>query len=127
MPGDVTGGVRLILRLEGLVVLAAASLAYSEFADHGWTIFAICFLLPDISFSGYLLGPKAGAAAYNFAHSYIGAVVCLIVGLLSAIPLLLTIGLIWCAHIGFDRMLGYGLKYQAGFSFTHFGRIGKQA
>ena len=28
-------------------------------------------------------------------------------------------------HIGFDRALGYGLKYANGFGFTHLGRIGK--
>lgn len=126
MSGEVTGGVRVILRLEGLVVLAAALLAYSKFGN-SWTVFAIYFLVPDISFLGYLIGPTVGAVAYNFAHSYIGAVACLTAGLLLSIPLLLTIGLIWCSHIGFDRALGYGLKYQAGFSFTHFGRIGKNA
>ena len=40
-------------------------------------------------------------------------------------PLLLSISMIWLAHIGFDRTLGYGLKYSAGFGFTHLGRIGK--
>lgn len=33
--------------------------------------------------------------------------------------------LIWIAHIGFDRTLGYGLKYDSGFKFTHLGRIGR--
>jgi hypothetical protein len=33
--------------------------------------------------------------------------------------------MIWLAHIGFDRALGYGLKYVAGFASTHLGRIGK--
>ena len=126
MSGEVTGGVRVILRLEGLVVLAAALLAYSR-AGSGWTIFVIFFLMPDLSFLGYLMGPRVGAAAYNFAHSYVGAVACLTAGLFLSIPLLLTAGLIWCAHIGFDRALGYGLKYQAGFGFTHFGRIGRRA
>lgn len=126
MSGEVTGGVRIVLRLEGLAALAAALLAYSRFGN-GWTIFAIYFLVPDISFLGYLIGPRAGAVAYNFAHSYIGAVACLTAGILLSVPLLLTIGLIWCAHIGFDRVLGYGLKYQTGFTFTHFGRIGKHA
>ena len=35
--------------------------------------------------------------------------------------------MIWLAHIGFDRALGYGLKYSAGFGFTHLGRIGKKS
>ena len=42
-------------------------------------------------------------------------------------PLTLSIAMIWLAHIGIDRALGYGLKYSAGFGFTHLGRIGKDA
>jgi hypothetical protein len=36
-----------------------------------------------------------------------------------------SIALIWFAHIGFDRALGYGLKYPSAFQNTHMGRIGK--
>jgi Domain of unknown function (DUF4260) len=39
--------------------------------------------------------------------------------------IVLATALIWLAHIGFDRALGYGLKYEVGFSFTHLGRVGK--
>jgi hypothetical protein len=35
--------------------------------------------------------------------------------------------MIWLAHIGIDRALGYGLKYSSGFPFTHLGRIGWDA
>ena len=38
---------------------------------------------------------------------------------------MISLALIWAAHIGFDRMLGLGLKYEAGFTFTHLGRIGR--
>ena len=31
----------------------------------------------------------------------------------------LSIGLIWIAHIGLDRMLGFGVKYPTGFKDTH--------
>jgi hypothetical protein len=41
-------------------------------------------------------------------------------------PLVLSIAMIWLAHIGIDRTLGYGLKYSAGFGFTHLGRIGRR-
>ena len=40
---------------------------------------------------------------------------------------MLSIAMIWLAHIGFDRALGYGLKYATGFGFTHLGRIGKKS
>jgi hypothetical protein len=46
-------------------------------------------------------------------------------GLALSAPLVLSIAMIWLAHIGIDRALGYGLKYFAGFGFTHLGRIGK--
>ena len=35
--------------------------------------------------------------------------------------------LIWIAHIGLDRALGYGLKYATGFGDTHLGHIGHSA
>jgi len=37
---------------------------------------------------------------------------------------MLPIALIWFAHIGIDRALGYGLKYTSGFKDTHLGRLG---
>jgi hypothetical protein len=124
MTGETTGAVRIILRLEGLLVMLAALWAYERFGA-GWVTFAECFLIPDISFLGYLAGSRVGAVAYNAAHSYVGAMLCLIVSQLLASPLLLTVGIIWCAHIGFDRALGYGLKYPTGFKFTHLGLIGR--
>ncbi len=124
-PGSVSGGVRLLLRAEGLVVLAASIAAYTQFGA-GWGWFAALFLLPDVSFLAYLAGPRAGAWAYNAMHSYLGAVALLAVGVLGGVPMLLAIGLVWCAHIGFDRLLGYGLKYSAGFGLTHLGRLGRK-
>jgi hypothetical protein len=44
-----------------------------------------------------------------------------------ASPLILSLAMIWLAHIGIDRALGYGLKYRTGFANTHLGRIGKDA
>lgn len=124
MAGETTGTVRVVLRLEGLCVLVAASIAYSKFGL-GWGTFALFFLTPDLSLLGYLAGPKVGAVSYNLAHSYIGAVACLVAGFDFPAPTILCVGIIWCAHIGFDRALGYGLKYPDGFGFTHLGRIGR--
>jgi len=123
--GSASGGVRLLLRAEGLVVLAAAVAAYAQFGA-GWGWFAALFLLPDVSFLAYLAGPRAGAWAYNAMHSYLGAVAVLAAGALGGMPMLLAVGLVWCAHIGFDRLLGYGLKYSAGFGLTHLGRLGRK-
>ena len=126
MSGETTGDVRLMLRLEGLCVLLAALLAYSRLG-FSWGTFALFFLTPDISILGYFAGSRIGAAAYNTAHSYIGALLCIVAGFFLPAPMLLGAGVIWTAHIGFDRALGYGLKYSAGFGFTHLGLIGKFA
>jgi len=122
--GSAGGGVRTLLRVEGLAVLALATAAYAQFGA-GWGWFALLFLLPDLSFFAYLAGPRAGAAVYNAAHSYAGPLMLLALGVLGALPGLLAIALVWCAHIGFDRALGYGLKYAAGFRLTHLGPIGR--
>lgn len=122
--GSAGGGVRTLLRMEGLAVLALATAAYAQFGA-GWGWFALMFLLPDLSFLAYLAGPRAGAAAYNAAHSYAGPLGLLALGVLGAQPGLLAIALVWCAHIGFDRALGYGLKYASGFGQTHLGRVGR--
>ena len=125
--GAVTGGVRTVLRLEGLLVLVAAALAYGRFGL-GWGTFALFFLVPDVSFLGYLAGPRAGAAAYNAAHSYVGAAACIAAGglLAGTFPQWVTgAGLIWAAHIGMDRAIGFGLKYATGFGATHLGAIGR--
>jgi hypothetical protein len=87
----------------------------------------VLFLVPDVSFAAYLAGPRIGAVVYNTAHSYMAPMVLMTTGFGLASPLTLSIALIWLAHIGIDRALGYGLKYAAGFAFTHLGLIGKDA
>jgi hypothetical protein len=126
MSGASTGGVRTVLRLEALCVLIATLVAYRA-SGAGWGMFALCFLLPDLSLFAYLSNARVGALVYNAAHSYIGPVGCLVASMLLPVPMLTTVGLIWAAHLGFDRTLGYGLKYTAGFGFTHLGRIGRAA
>jgi hypothetical protein len=124
--GAVTGGVRTLLRLEGLTLFAVMILLYT-LGTGPWWLFVVLFLAPDLSFAAYLAGPKVGAIAYNAAHSYLAPMALMAAGFGMNWPLALSIAMIWLAHIGFDRALGYGLKYFAGFSFTHLGRIGPAA
>jgi hypothetical protein len=124
--GIVTGGVRILLRLEGLTLFAGMVLLYWIWGG-SWWVFVIMFLAPDLSFIAYLADPKTGAIVYNAAHSYMAPVSLLTAGFAAGEPLVLSIAMIWLAHIGIDRALGYGLKYQTGFGFTHLGRIGKSA
>jgi hypothetical protein len=74
---------------------------------------------------GYLANRSAGALFYNIAHSYLSPALLALAGLLTQTPALYPIALIWAAHIGFDRMLGYGLKYAVGFGVTHLGAKGR--
>ena len=124
-PGAATGGVRTLLRLEGLALFAGMTLLYGVW-DGSWWVYALLFLAPDLSFAAYLAGPRFGAMLYNAAHSYLAPMAMMTFGFAASSPLVLSIAMIWLAHIGFDRMLGYGLKYAEGFGFTHLGRIGKK-
>jgi Domain of unknown function (DUF4260) len=124
--GAVSGGLRTLLRLEGLTLFAGMTLLYAVWGG-SWWIYAILFLVPDISFAAYLAGPRVGAVVYNAAHSYMAPMALMVTGFAMTQPLILSIAMIWLAHIGIDRALGYGLKYSRGFSFTHLGRIGKNA
>jgi hypothetical protein len=124
--GAVTGGLRTLLRLEGLTLFAGMTLLYAVWGG-SWWIYVILFLAPDLSFVAYLADARTGAIIYNAAHSYMAPMTLMVTGLAMASPLVLSIAMIWLAHIGFDRALGYGLKYSAGFGFTHLGRIGKDA
>jgi Domain of unknown function (DUF4260) len=120
--GSVQGKPRAWLRIEAVAVLSIAVGAYAV-ESRSWLLFIALFLLPDISFLAYLGGPRIGAAFYNSLHSYVFPI-----ALVSAHYVggpTLSIPLIWIAHIAFDRVLGYGLKYDAGFVFTHLGRLGK--
>lgn len=111
-------------RLEGLALLAIAVFAYARFGQ-GWGLFAVLFLAPDLSFAGYLAGPRLGALTYNLAHSLIGPLLLAGAGLVADQSLAVALALIWLAHIGFDRALGYGLKSPLDFGVTHLGLIGK--
>ncbi len=117
---------RLLLRLEGLALFILATWAFG-YTDTSWWLYAILFLTPDLSFAGYLAGPRLGAFAYNALHTTLGPALLAGLGLFLDHSMLLGIAAIWAAHIGFDRMLGYGLKYTSGFNDTHLGRIGRQA
>src|SRR5581483_12330765 len=62
--GAATGGVRTLLRLEGLALFAAMIALYVLWGGKWW-LFAVLFLAPDLSFAAYLAGPRFGALVYN--------------------------------------------------------------
>ncbi|MDX2139615.1 MAG: DUF4260 domain-containing protein [Chloroflexota bacterium] len=113
---------RLLLHLEGLFVFAAAIAAFAHLGGNGW-LFAALLLVPDLSALGYFVNKEVGSVMYNAAHTYTGPGVLLAVGLAMQQPLVVLIALIWLAHIGMDRTVGYGLKYPSAFKDTHLQRV----
>jgi hypothetical protein len=113
----------IFLRLEALAVLVAAVALYFDGDYAAWAFIAF-LLAPDLSFAAYLAGARVGAIVYNLAHTYVWPVAlatgCLLSGE-GGLPV--QIALIWAAHIGIDRVLGYGLKYPTAFKDTHLGRV----
>ena len=116
--------VRLLLRLEGLAIGIAAVLLYAD-GDHSWLLFALLILAPDLSFAGYALGPAAGAAAYNLVHNLVLPVALALetASVMWDSEAGVAVALVWLAHIGVDRTLGYGLKYRTAFKDSHLQRV----
>jgi hypothetical protein len=112
----------VLLRLEGLAVVAAAVTLYFH-QDFGWIIFVALILAPDLSFAGYAFGPRVGAIAYDAVHTEIFAVALGTMGIVADSSAATKVALIWLAHIGADRLLGYGLKYPTAFEDTHLSRV----
>lgn len=115
----------VLLKLEGLAILGLAVILYHQ-QNFSWYTFLWLFLVPDIAMVFYVFSPSVGAMAYNLTHSKILPVILVALGLIYHVDSIILLSLIWFAHIGFDRMLGYGLKYPDSFGHTHLGWVGKQ-
>jgi len=102
-------GTSLLPRAEGASLLAMSVLLY-WMGGASWVLFALLFVAPDLSLLGYLVGPRAGAAAYNAFHAYPLPAILAAFGLLVGNTLPVAVALIWLAHIGMDRALGLGFK-----------------
>lgn len=112
----------VLLRLEGAAVFVGAVVLYFH-ADYAWWLFVALLLAPDLSAVGYLFGPRIGAAVYDFGHLEVFPIALGVVGVVADSGVCLKLALIWLAHIGMDRALGYGLKYPSGFKDTHIQRV----
>lgn len=112
-----------LLRLEGLVLLLAAVVLYA-LQNASWWLFALLLFAPDLGMLGYLLGKRVGAATYNLVHITVLPLILALVGILTESQLPVSVALIWLAHIGLDRAVGYGLKRPTDFQDTHLGNIG---
>ena len=121
--------VRHVLKcgLRGAASFSASTLIlnpwlFLEFklGDVGELTFSECWryrlrLGPDLSMIGYAANAQVGATAYTYAFPLILTAY----GLGSGHHIVLAVAVIWIAHIGLDRLLGYGLKYPTYFKDTH--------
>jgi len=114
--------IRLTLQSEG-AVLAALCISLFAQTQTSWWVFAALILLPDVAMLGYLAGNRVGALCYNLAHSTLAPAALAGIGYMSGSQLTVAIALIWGAHIGLDRAIGYGLKYARSFNATHLQQV----
>jgi hypothetical protein len=121
----VTGVPLRILRSEGVVLLAAALAVYFAGLDEPWWLVPALLFVPDVFMAGYARSSRTGALLYNAAHSYPAPALLAVIATMADEPLWQGVALVWFAHIGMDRALGYGLKYDTDFKDTHLGRIGR--
>jgi hypothetical protein len=113
---------RRLLRLEGAAVLVGALALYLE-AGNPWWAFLALFLLPDVAFLAYAAGPRVGASVYDVLHWEALPVALAVTGVLTGSSRATALGLVWLAHIGLDRAVGYGLKYPSSARETHLQRV----
>jgi hypothetical protein len=69
------------------------------------------------------VNPRVGTVTYNAAHTSVAPVLVGAVGVVTEGGVAVQVALIWLAHIGVDRMLGYGRKYPSAFRDTHLQRV----
>lgn len=114
--------IRFVLQLEGAAILGTAIYLYAHLGG-SWWLFGALILAPDVAMVFYAFGLKLGTFAYNLVHNYTLPSILLIIGISLNQNLLVNISIIWFAHIGMDKMVGYGLKYSTGFKDTHFEKV----
>ena|SRR6476620_4818317 len=120
--------MKTILKSEELAQLSIAVYAlYLQPIHIFWGLWMILFFAPDLGMLGYLINTKVGAIVYNLFHHKLIAILIAALGFFLANSVLLLIGILLFAHASFDRMMGYGLKYDDSFNHTHLGMVGENS
>ncbi len=113
---------KIFLHAEGFFLLVTSLVLYANLG-FSWLTFALLFLVPDVSMLGYLRDKKFGALVYNLVHTTTAPLGVFLSLFALGRPESYWFPLIWIAHIGFDRLMGYGLKYDTAFKDTHLQRV----
>lgn len=109
---------KTLLRIEGLAAFLAALAVYFSLDGPLWLL-AVLALAPDLSIVGYLAGPAVGSRVYNLFHTYTVPLAVAGLGVWTGTTFALLLATVWVGHIGADRLVGYGLKYEDDFKHTH--------
>lgn len=110
------------LRLDGGVLFVASIILFA-LTNQAWWVYPVLLFIPDVFMIGYVRNNAVGAFFYNAGHSYFLPSLTVLFGWHH--PAVLAVGLIWLGHVGFDRLMGYGLKHDSGFKSTHLGSLEK--
>jgi hypothetical protein len=111
-----------MLRVEGLITMIIALVAAIYCKTH-WLLILALFFTFDITLLGYKINPRIGAIMYNIGHTLSLPLPLLMLGIILQVPLLISICLLWIGHIGYDKMLGFGLKYPEKFEDTYLQHV----
>jgi len=114
--------IKRLLHLEGFAVFGLSLYLY-WLNDYSWLFFFLLILAPDLAMLGYLLNNEFGAKLYNLFHTYFVSLFVILLGLFFSNSTILVAGIIWTAHIGMDRMVGYGLKFPTHFKDNHLNQL----
>jgi len=113
---------KILLHLEGLAVFVVSIILFS-YLNGNWILFLVLFLVPDLTFFAYLINKKIGSYTYNIMHTYFVPIILITISIIYDYNFGTRIAIIWFAHIGMDRSIGYGLKYPKEFKETHMGKV----
>ena len=104
------------------LVAAGLGIAVIVTQRTAWWPFVVLAIAPDVTLLfGFHPGLQRGqldpraVPFYNAVHRFWAPVVLVVVALLVHQYGWVAAGLAWCAHIGFDRSLGFGLRTPQGF------------
>jgi len=117
--------MKVLLKIEELMMFVLGIFMFG-LLGYQWWWFLVLILAPDIGMLGYLFSSKIGAITYNLFHHKGLAILLYFLGMYFSSPIIQLAGIILFSHASLDRVLGYGLKYDKGFKYTHLGEIGNK-
>ena len=112
--------MKTLIRIEE-AALFILSYIFTIKIGYDWWMFLLLLLTPDISMIGYAFGTKSGAWLYDLFHHKALAIIIVLIGFTTNLPVAMLIGLVLFGHSSMDRVFGYGLKYTDDFKHTHLG------